>query len=79
MAKKAIGIDIGGTGIKGAIVDVKNGVLIGDRVRYETPEGGHPQDIAVVVAKIVRDLKPSSQPLFNTDALCRQQTYPRNG
>ena len=59
MAKKAIGIDIGGTGIKGAIVDVKNGVLIGDRVRYETPDGGHPQDIAVVVAKIVRDLKPS--------------------
>lgn len=59
MAKKAIGIDIGGTGIKGAIVDVKNGVLIGERVRYETPEGGHPQDIAVVVAKIVRDLKPS--------------------
>lgn len=59
MAKKAIGIDIGGTGIKGAIVDVKNGVLIGDRVRYETPPGGHPQDIAVVVAKIVRDLKPS--------------------
>jgi polyphosphate glucokinase len=59
MAKKAIGIDIGGTGIKGAIVDVKNGVLIGERVRYETPAGGHPNDIAVVVAKIVRDLKPS--------------------
>jgi polyphosphate glucokinase len=59
MAKKAIGIDIGGTGIKGAIVDVKNGVLVGERVRYETPAGGHPGDIAVVVAKIVRDLKPS--------------------
>ncbi len=59
MAKKAIGIDIGGTGIKGAIVDVKNGTLVGERVRYETPEGGHPKDIAVVVAKIVRDLKPS--------------------
>ena len=59
MARKAIGIDIGGTGIKGAIVDVKNGLLIGDRVRYETPAGGHPADIAVVVAKVVRDLKPS--------------------
>jgi polyphosphate glucokinase len=59
MAKKAIGIDIGGTGIKGAIVDVKNGLLVGERVRYETPAGGHPGDIAVVVAKIVRDLKPS--------------------
>jgi polyphosphate glucokinase len=59
MAKKAIGIDIGGTGIKGAIVDVKNGTLVSERVRYETPEGGHPQDIAMVVAKLVRDLKPS--------------------
>jgi polyphosphate glucokinase len=59
MAKKAIGIDIGGTGIKGAIVDVKNGLLVSERVRYETPAGGHPKDIAVVVAKIVRDLKPS--------------------
>ena len=55
----AIGIDIGGTGIKGAIVDVKNGLLVSERVRYETPAGGHPKDIAVVVAKIVRDLKPS--------------------
>jgi polyphosphate glucokinase len=59
MAKKAIGIDIGGTGIKGAIVDVKNGTLVSERIRYETPEGGHPDDIAVVVAKLVRDLKPS--------------------
>jgi polyphosphate glucokinase len=59
MARKAIGIDIGGTGIKGAIVDVKNGLLLGERVRYETPTGGHPNDIAVVVAKIVRDLKPA--------------------
>ena len=59
MAKRAIGIDIGGTGIKGAIVDVKNGLLVSERVRYETPAGGHPKDIAVVVAKIVRDLKPS--------------------
>lgn len=59
MAKKAIGIDIGGTGIKGAIVDVKHGLLVSERVRYETPAGGHPNDIAVVVAKIVRDLKPS--------------------
>lgn len=56
MAKKAIGIDIGGTGIKGALVDVKNGKLIGERVRYETPAGGHPQDIATVVAKLIRDL-----------------------
>ena len=32
MARKAIGIDIGGTGIKGALVNTKKGVLVGDRV-----------------------------------------------
>ena len=56
MAKKAIGIDIGGTGIKGAIVDVKEGRLIGERIRYETPEGGKPKDIADAVAKMISEL-----------------------
>ena len=53
MSKKAIGIDIGGTGIKGALVDVKKGILISDRVRVGTPEGGRPQDIAAVVRDLV--------------------------
>ena len=53
MAKKAIGIDIGGTGIKGALVDTKSGSLVSDRVRYETPAGGEPKDIAAVVAKLI--------------------------
>ena len=56
MAKKAIGIDIGGTGIKGALVDVKEGRLIGERIRYETPEGGKPKDIADAVAKMISEL-----------------------
>lgn len=53
MAKIAIGIDIGGTGIKGALVDVKKGLLVSDRVRVETPEGGRPNDIARVVAELI--------------------------
>lgn len=56
MAKKAIGIDIGGTGIKGALVDVKNGELISDRIRVETPAGGEPEAIADAVGQIVRKL-----------------------
>ncbi|MEY3614353.1 MAG: hypothetical protein RL752_261, partial [Actinomycetota bacterium] len=31
MGKKAVGIDIGGTGIKAAIVDIKKGELVSDR------------------------------------------------
>ncbi|MFM6980653.1 MAG: polyphosphate--glucose phosphotransferase [Micrococcales bacterium] len=53
---KAIGIDIGGTGIKGAVVDTKKGELVGERLRFETPEGGEPKDIANVVAKLIAAL-----------------------
>lgn len=60
MSKYAIGIDIGGTGIKGAAVDLKKGNLIGDRLRHETPEGAHPQDIAEVVRKMVGELPKSN-------------------
>lgn len=56
MASKAIGIDIGGTGIKGAIVNVKTGDLVGDRLRVETPAGGRPSDIAEAVKGLVEKL-----------------------
>ncbi|MGX5695321.1 polyphosphate--glucose phosphotransferase [Agromyces soli] len=41
----AIGIDIGGTGIKGAIVDLASGELVSERRKIATPEGGRPADI----------------------------------
>lgn len=60
MAKVAIGIDIGGTGIKGALVDVKKGELAGERLRVETPAGGRPDDIALVVKELIEVLDPNS-------------------
>lgn len=56
MGKKAVGIDIGGTGIKAAIVDIKKGELVSDRVRVETPEGGEPEAIAATCKKIIETL-----------------------
>ena len=56
MAKLAIGIDIGGTGIKGALVDVKNGEMVGDRIRVETPDGGSTDDIISTVKSLVKKL-----------------------
>lgn len=46
MSRKAVGIDIGGTGIKAALVDTKQGTLISERLRVETPEGGKAEAIA---------------------------------
>ena len=52
MSKKALGIDIGGTGIKGALVSTKTGELRSERIKLGTPEGGEPEAIAEVVREI---------------------------
>jgi len=48
-----LGIDIGGTGIKGAIVNVETGDLVSERHRIPTPLGAKPKDVAAEVAKMV--------------------------
>ena len=47
-----LGIDIGGTGIKGAPVDVETGQLVGERFRIETPQPSVPNAVADVVEQI---------------------------
>lgn len=47
-----LGIDIGGSGIKGAIVDTKEGLIISERHRIPTPVGRKPKDIANVIHDI---------------------------
>jgi polyphosphate glucokinase len=47
-----LGIDIGGTGIKGAPVDVETGQLIAERFRIETPQPSVPNAVADVVGQI---------------------------
>lgn len=58
-AKKSrylIGIDIGGTGIKGGIVDLKHGALVGDRFRIDTPKESTPENVYGVVKQVVDEL-----------------------
>ncbi len=49
----ALGIDIGGTGIKAAPVDVAIGKLLADRKKIETPRPAVPQAVADVVHELV--------------------------
>lgn len=49
----AIGIDIGGTGIKGALVDVATGELVSERLKVATPAGGEPDAIVAEVTAMV--------------------------
>ncbi len=47
-----LGIDIGGSGIKGAIVNTKLGEFVSERIRIETPQPAKPEAVAAVVAEI---------------------------
>ena len=47
-----LGIDIGGSGIKGAVVDLDVGDFATDRLRIDTPEASTPQNVAAIVGQI---------------------------
>jgi polyphosphate glucokinase len=49
------GIDIGGTGMKAATVDLASGKLTSERFRVDTPQPATPEAMAKVVADIVRE------------------------
>ncbi|UCD41684.1 MAG: ROK family protein [Chloroflexota bacterium] len=49
---EVLGIDIGGSGIKGAPVDTDKGTLLAQRYRLLTPTPAKPQAVAETVAKI---------------------------
>jgi len=51
---KILGIDVGGSGIKGAPVDIATGKLTAERLRIKTPNGAEPQPVADVVAEIAK-------------------------
>ena len=47
-----LGIDIGGSGIKGAVVDVAQGTFLSERVRLPTPQPAKPESVGQVVAAL---------------------------
>jgi polyphosphate glucokinase len=53
----ALGIDIGGTGIKAAPVDVATGKLLADRQKIATPRPALPDAIADVVKQLTTSFK----------------------
>ena len=56
MAQVACGIDIGGSGVKGALVDLETGEYIGDQVRIPTPTPATPDAVAAVCREVIDQL-----------------------
>ncbi len=51
---ETLGIDFGGSGIKGAIVDTESGKLLSERHRIVTPQPANPQAVAETVSLLVK-------------------------
>lgn len=51
--RRGFGIDVGGSGIKGGIVDLDTGQLIGERLKLLTPQPATPSAVAKTIAEVV--------------------------
>ncbi len=51
--RRGFGIDVGGSGVKGGIVDLDTGLLIGDRFKLLTPQPATPEAVAKTIADVV--------------------------
>ncbi|MGB3483950.1 MAG: ROK family protein [Mycobacterium sp.] len=49
------GIDVGGSGVKGGIVDLDTGALVGERFKLPTPQPATPTAVAQTVAAVVKE------------------------
>jgi polyphosphate glucokinase len=51
-----LGVDVGASGVKGAIIDVKNGELQSERLRLPTPRPADPAHLAETFAELVGEV-----------------------
>ena len=53
--RRGFGVDVGGSGVKGGIVDLDTGQLIGDRFKLPTPQPAMPSAVAKTIAAVVNE------------------------
>ena len=50
-----LGIDVGGTGIKAAMVDTKTGTFTKEKIKYGTPQPSTPKNVASILNQLIED------------------------
>ena len=63
MSKYILGIDVGATGTKAALVDVKAGELVSDKIKLKTPDSKSPEDMAAVICELVDHFAYKGKPV----------------
>lgn len=68
------GIDIGGSGVKGALVDLDTGDFVGERIKIATPQPSTPDAVAATVAQIVQQAGWDGPVGITVPAVVKNQT-----
>ena len=71
---RGFGIDVGGSGIKGALVDLNTGQFIGERIRIATPKPATPDAVADVIAEITHRFEWDGPVGITLPSVIQQQT-----
>lgn len=58
-----LGIDVGGTGIKGALVDTEKGVFIKPKLKIGTPQPSTPDKVAGVINQLIEHFNYKGKPI----------------
>jgi polyphosphate glucokinase len=66
----ALGIDVGGTGVKAALVDLATGTLLSERVREKTPQPSTPEAVVETIGTVVERLGGTGRLTPTTPAGC---------
>lgn len=56
----AIGVDVGGSGIKAAVVDTVSGEMVSERLRVATPQPSTPDRVSATIGRLIRRLVKAS-------------------
>ena len=63
MKKHILGIDVGATGTKAAMVDIEAGDLVTEKIKLKTPDSKSPEDMAKVICELVDHFDQRNQPV----------------
>ena len=50
---KILGIDVGGAGIKGAVIETTTGELLSERIRIESPRPATPEAVGITIQELI--------------------------
>lgn len=65
-----LGIDVGGTGVKMAVVDLERGTLVSDRVREKTPDPSTPEAVVETIGRLAERLEAAGHRLHGLPTGC---------